>query len=654
MPGDKPFEPRLGRMRTQTYRGKVLHAVNRAGGKLAGQKSRFGGGKYSRGAGIARVLSGAGLIGVRARRVVVKARIVKLAGKGLRAASAHLNYLQRDGVTRDGDKGHLYGPKIDQADAKDFMRNCADDRHQFRFIVSPEEADQYDSLKPLTRKVMAQMEQDLKTSLDWVAVDHYNTGHPHTHIVVRGRDDQGKDLVISKEYMSRGFRERVQAQVSLDLGPRSDIEIRTSRQAEITQDRLTSIDRQLLREATETGQVLASHTAPFTEAIRTGRLAHLERLGLAASDRAGGWQLRADMEATLRQMGQRGDIIKTLHQAMTEKGRQGALPDSQIHDGQRTPERGDPIITGRLLRRGLADEQSDRHYLIVEATDGRVHYADIGAGDRLDPIPNGSILRLTPNVPEVRPSDRTILAVATRNDGFYDIEAHLKFDASARQTFAETHLRRLEAIRRTTEGVTRVPDGRFHIGADYLDKALAYEVQQSQRSPMTIETLSDKTLTAQTRYPGVTWLDRELTAGHGEDYAQAGFGMEVRTALRSRLQWLVQEGLANEMRDGTVSFQEGHLKTLHQREMRATADQVSKELALPYRPAQPGDLVEGTLRKGIVLGGGKYAVVDLGRDFTLVPWRPVLEKHIGKSVAGLVREGGINWTIGRGRGLERD
>lgn len=654
MPADKPFEPRLGRMRTQTYRGKVLRAVNRAGGKLAGQKSRFGGGKYSRGAGIARVLSGAGLTGVRSRRVVVKARIVKLAGKGLRAASAHLNYLQRDGVTRDGDKGHLYGPKIDQADAKDFMRNCADDRHQFRFIVSPEEADQYDSLMPLTRKVMAQMEQDLKTSLDWVAVDHYNTGHPHTHIVVRGRDDQGKDLVISKEYMSRGFRERVQAQVSLDLGPRSDIEIRTSRQAEITQDRLTSIDRQLLREAAEAGRVLASHTAPFTEAIRTGRLAHLERLGLAAPDQAGGWQLRVDMEATLRQMGERGDIIKALHQAMKEKGLEGALPDALIHEGQRMSDRSDATITGRLLKRGLGDEMSDQHYLIVEGTDGRVHYADVGHGERLEPVANGTILRLSPNVPTVKPSDRTIIEVAAQNGGFYDIDAHLKFDASARQAYAETHLRRLEAIRRATEGVTREPDGRFHIGADYLDKALAYEVQQSQRSPMTVETLSDRSLTAQTRHPGITWLDRELTAERGEDYAQAGFGMEVRAALRGRLQWLVEEGLATERRDGTVSFKEGHLKTLHQREMQATAEQVSKELGLPFAVAQNGDLVEGTLRKGIIMGGGKYAVVDRGRDFTLVPWRPVLEKQIDKSVSGLVREGGINWTIGRSRGLERD
>lgn len=654
MAADKPFEPRLGRLRAQTYRGKVLHAVNKTGGQILGAKGRFGGGKHSRGAGVARVLAGSAATGIRARRVVVKARTIKLAGKGLRAAAAHLNYLQRDGVTQEGQKGQLYGPERDHEDAKDFMSKCAEDRHQFRFIVSPEDGDQYESLKVLTRKVMTQMEQDLQTKLDWVAVDHYNTGHPHTHIVVRGRDDQDKDLVISKEYLSEGFRERVQAQVSLDLGPRSDLEIQTARQAEVTQDRLTSIDRQLLREAAETGQVVVGQGHQFTQAIRTGRLVHLERLGLAARDKAGRWHLRADMEATLREIGHRGDIIKTLHQAITETGREAALPDSQIHDGYRIPERGDAVITGRLLKRGLADEMADRHYLIVEGTDGRVHYADIGFGDRLGAIATGSILRLSPNMPEVRSSDRTIVAVAAQNGGFYDVEAHLKFDSSARQAFAETHMRRLEAIRRTTDGVRREADGRFKIGSDYLEKALEYEVQQSRQSPVKVDILSEKSLADQTRHPGVTWLDREWVAGGADRYATTAFGQEARTAIRARLQWLVEEGLAHERPDGTPIFQPGHLKVLTQRELRATADRVSKELGLPYTPAQTGEVVEGALRKAVVLGDGKYAVVERGRDFTLVPWRPVLERHLDKIVSGLVREGGINWTIGRSRGLERD
>src|SRR3546814_4454811 len=96
------------------------------------------------------------------------------------------------------------------------------------FIVSPEDGEQYDVLKPLTRRLMAQMEQDLGTKLDWVAVDHFNTCHPHTHIVIRGKDEQGRDLVIGREYLTQGLRERAAELVSLDLGPRTDIEIERS------------------------------------------------------------------------------------------------------------------------------------------------------------------------------------------------------------------------------------------------------------------------------------------------------------------------------------------------------------------------------------------------------------------------------------------
>jgi hypothetical protein len=138
------------------------------------------------------------------RRVIVKASIVRLSGKGAAAAAAHLGYLQRDGTTRDGERGTLYGRDEDAVDAKAFQGRGAGDRHQFRFIVSPEDGDQYEDLKPLTRRLMERTEQDLGTKLDWVAVDHFNTGHPHTHILVRGKDDRGKDLVIAKDYMTRG------------------------------------------------------------------------------------------------------------------------------------------------------------------------------------------------------------------------------------------------------------------------------------------------------------------------------------------------------------------------------------------------------------------------------------------------------------------
>src|SRR6185295_8942452 len=120
---------------------------------------------------------------LRGRRVVIKARLIRLNRTGLTGAKAHLRYLQRDGVTRDGTPGDLYDSQRDRCDGEAFVNRCNGDRHQFRFIVSAEDAIEYQDLKPLTRRLMLQMEQDLGTKLDWIAVDHYNTGHPHSHIV---------------------------------------------------------------------------------------------------------------------------------------------------------------------------------------------------------------------------------------------------------------------------------------------------------------------------------------------------------------------------------------------------------------------------------------------------------------------------------------
>jgi type IV secretory pathway VirD2 relaxase len=152
--------------------------------------------------------------GRRMRRVVVKARIVRLK-LGSRAADAHVRYLQRDGTSRDGERGRLYGAETEEADGKAFTERGREDRHQFRFIVAPEDGDNLSDLRAFTRDVMGQMEKDLGTRLDWVAVDHFNTGHPHSHVIVRGRDDLGKDLIIAQDYITDGVRLRAQELATL-------------------------------------------------------------------------------------------------------------------------------------------------------------------------------------------------------------------------------------------------------------------------------------------------------------------------------------------------------------------------------------------------------------------------------------------------------
>ena len=193
-----------------------------------------------------------------ARRVAVKARVVKLNPQhgaargrqfvGAKAVDAHLRYLERDGVTKDGEKGQVYSGERDVEDGRAFLERGRDDRHQFRFIVSAENgAELYDPRQTI-RDLMKQMETDLGTKLDWIAVDHHNTGHPHTHILVRGVTEDGKTLNIAGDYIAYGIRERASEIVTRELGRQSELEVRKQLEREVDADRFTGLDRMLIAE----------------------------------------------------------------------------------------------------------------------------------------------------------------------------------------------------------------------------------------------------------------------------------------------------------------------------------------------------------------------------------------------------------------------
>ncbi len=664
MADDDSFEPHLGRQRQQggkrarRYIGRVLAAANLArsgAGRKATARGAFSGSRIGRGAGVGRVLaSRGGHAATNQRRVIVKASIVKLAGKGASSAAAHLRYLARDGTTREGERGALYGRDADAVDAKDFRERGVGDRHQFRFIVSPEEGDQYDDLKPLTRRLMQRMEEDLGTRLDWVAVDHFNTGHPHTHIVVRGKDASGADLVIARDYMTTGIRERAAELVDLDLGPRSEREIAATLRAEVEQERLTSIDRALIRDADAERVVTIQGRDAFDQSLRAGRLAKLARLGLAERLGHGRFRLPAGLDDTLRALGERGDIIRTMQREFTRAAAARAPADQAIYEPRAPDAR--PLV-GRVLSRGLADEHADRHYLIVDGTDGRSHYVAIGKGDQSFPDGGpeataslrGAIVRIEPVRAQVREIDRTIAAVAAANGGRYDVDAHLRFDPTATEPFAETHVRRLEAMRRTAGIVEREPSGRWIIADDHLDRVAKYETERLRDRPVTITMLSTRPLDRLVDVEAATWIDRDLVSGNSEPVRNAGFGHDLRDAQARRRQWLVAQGFAEEGQAGTA-YPGGMIAALQRRELLRVAGQLSDELGMSFKEAGEGARINGVYRRPVDLVSGRFAVIERARDFTLVPWRPVLERQAGKSVSGLMRSDGISWSIGRGRG----
>ena len=304
-----------------------------------------------------------------------------LATPGLRAATSGRRALTSSTscatcVTRDGQPGHLYDASHDRADGAPFLQRSEQDPHQFRFIVSAEDSARLADLKPFIRDLLAQMERDLETKLDWVAVDHFNTGHPHTHVVIRGRDDQGRDLVMARDYIAHGVRARAQGLITLELGPESELERLQKLFNEVGQERLTRLDRSLLGRAQDGILVVttAEERDPVQQTLKIGRLRTLQRLGLAQERQQGVWELDTQVDSKLRRLGDRADKFRTMQQVLKELGIDRAAAAMALFE--RGP-RKVPLI-GKVLGVGLVDEITDRTWVVVDGVDGRVHYADLG------------------------------------------------------------------------------------------------------------------------------------------------------------------------------------------------------------------------------------------------------------------------------------
>jgi type IV secretory pathway VirD2 relaxase len=585
------------------------------------------------------------------RRVVVKARIVRLK-VGSRAADAHVRYLHREGTTRDGERGRLYGAETDAADGKDFTERGREDRHQFRFIVAPEDGDRLSNLRAFTRDVMRQMEEDLGTRLDWVAVDHFNTGHPHCHVLVRGRDDKGKDLIIAQDYITGGVRLRAQERVTLELGPETDRELRAKLEAEVSAERFTRIDRAMLAEADEgvldlrpdTGQVRVD----FDRSLRIGRLQTLERHGLAREGEPGLWTLSDRLEPTMRELGERGDIIKTINRALAARGQERSPESLSLHgDDVGTP------IVGRLIDKQLTNELDDRIGVVIDGTDGRVHHVALLEASTAEEAPIGGIVEVR-RAHSQRPADHNIAEVA-RGTGVYRPSEHraLAEDANVPvpggdyDAYVGAHVRRLEALRRAGI-VERVDANQWLIPKDFEGRAAAYEVAQGRQTQMRILCAYD--LDRQVTSDGATWLDRQLVSRDRSSLATNGFGAEVRQALERRTDELVRQGHAGRTRQGQLRVKANLIGTLARQEGERVGRQLAAERSLAFRPVHEGQAVRGKLLGSVHLASGRFAMVDDGLGFSLVPWRAVLEKQIGRQVVGVVRGGDVSWRLGRALG----
>ncbi len=676
MPGRRV---RALRTRPATFMGEVHQAIRRAGGdpnRLAG--SGTGSGRFNargRGASAAIALKGRSPwsrdgsgVRTRARRIAVKARIVKLnpqrgASRGrqfvsAKAVDAHLRYLQRDGVTRDGEKGRLYSAERDVEDGHAFLERGGEDRHQFRFIVSAEESVELADLRETTRNLMKQMEADLGTRLDWVAVDHHNTGHPHTHIVVRGITDDGKTLNIAGDYIAHGVRERASEIVTLELGRQTEQEVARSLEREVDAERFTRLDRMLVEEVPtrlldlrpDAGQLRAD----LDKTLLIGRLKTLERYRLAREVQPGIWSFSERLEPTMRELGERGDIIKAMNRALSARGEERAVGSYVLH-GQAP---GEPVI-GRVIGKRLDDELGERIGLVIDGVDGRVHHVRFEG--TAEPPEQGTIVQMGRVATGPRPADRNIASLARYHDGTYRPSEHraladsglVRVPGGDHDRYVRSHVRRLEALRRAGI-VERIDADQWRIPNDFEQRAAGFDARRGVNNAVRVLTTLD--LEQQIGSDGATWLDRELASPNRTPLAAVGFGREVSEAMERRRQSLVDQGHAVRLADGSVRAPQDLIARLERIEIARAGRDMAAARGMTFMPAESGDYVAGKLVGTTNLAGGRFAMIetitgDGGLGFQLVPWQPVLERQIGRHVSGIVQDGGIDWTFGRKRGL---
>ena len=453
-------------------------------------------------------------------------------------------------MTRDGSTGaRMFGAEAERADDRNaFAASAAkDDRHHFRFIVSPEDAPEMGDLKGFTRELMTRMEADLGARLDWRAVEHWNTDNPHVHIIVRGIGEDGQNLVISRDYIGEGMRATARDIVTRELGLRSDLDIRQSLERQVEAERWTEIDRDLSRTMQRDGLIdMAPEPGVRPDgdhALRMGRLRKLERLGLATEIGPGQWTIAADAQGALRALGERDDIIKRMHKAMSERGIDRGAANYVLDADPAQP------VIGKLVDRGLHDELT---------------------GARLC-------------------RDRRRRTGAATMSGC---------PASRRWSIARRSAGSSSCARSATAG-------------------------EPTAGPLA--TRSDIDLAAQVSAPGATWLDhrpdrarrrRLRTAGSAPRCAARWTRAPIISSARG---WRGARASAPSS-SAACSTRSGGASWMR------LARRSAGETGLAYRPTQAGEKIAGVVRQRLALASGRFAMIDDGLGFRLVPWASALEQ----------------------------
>lgn len=578
------------------------------------------------------------------RRVVVKARIVKMGSYGKKAARLHARYLERDGAGEGGDKGRFYDQENEGMTRDDIELVKEGEPHHIRLIVSPEDGAALD-LTRYTRELMAQVEKDLGRELNWEAVNHYNTDNPHAHVVIHGIDKEGREVYIDREYISNGIRNRARELATNELGERLEHEIQASIEKEIGAKRYTAIDRELEgmaseRGVVEFGEVPKTAADRVARARRIGRLQTLESLGLARRSGTGAWHLDGELRSSLQKIDRYEGAMAALSRDL--EGHPIARSDYRLFD----PRPGDSL-SGQVVAKGVSDELYDRRYMVVATADGAAHYVDGGRqAPGFDDAPVGSLVSVEVAAADrFKNADRNIEAFARQRGGVYEPDRHAAEAAVSHEKqsgFAQAHRRRLERLARLGV-VEALPGDRWSIPDDFRQRV--EQTLSGQAPRLQVRRAATLTLTEQVGYRGRTWIDEQRAAI--DQVAHKGFGNELRHAVEKRDGWLRNQGL------DPASAKTRN--TLDQWEREDLADAWGAANKRAFRALSKGEAFRGELADiHTAASGRRYAIVEDSKEFAMVPWRSdTAAPERGQAMTIGVNADGRTWTKAITKGLSR-
>ena len=618
---------RLGRMGSGHAREPSINS--QLARRLAGFKGRSSAASKARKAGRG---AGHGTGFDRLQRVVVKVHVSRhRPGKVHGSVLRHVSYVGRESASLDGKHGVFYDATREGLDARQIVKAWEQDRHHFRLIVSAENAGDLPDTNKYIRTVMARVERDLGTSLQWLAVNHYNTDNPHTHILCRGIKQDNTDLVIPRQYVSYGIRRRAEEVATEILGPRSAEDIRREQDSQIEAERFTALDRMIERHL-ESGKIdlHPDKRIGFGADDRTrilGRLQFLQTMDLAKKGRGTWWMLDPEFGFKLRDLGQRNDIIKVLYATLGNQA--GYVERLGTRDALAEP------ILGALVAKGSVDEISDRQFVVVRDVVGRLYYSQVPEDDSFRRAQAGAVVELGAKAYRGNVLAAEITMVAQNHGGVYTAADHAAF--LAKQHPEVTPDQAVARIRPATAklvfvaghngaGVEQMAENQFRIDAPVFERFTS-----ARRGQTDLRIVSAYSLDQQVEARAFTWLDRQLF----EQTPQSSWKGQFAEALKHRRQWLVGQGLAEFTGPDqkAITLKAGAVAHLRSVEFRQVLADIAGEFKRPAIRLPREVIITGRYTGSRELQAGPVAmIVTLQKVYLTYPTRQLSSIRVGSTV----------------------